>query len=743
MRNKPRTVVDHITVMAGARLEKARSPGIAISEPSSAFLSRTDKGRLLILVDTDVADFAHAAELVRDTVAREYAQVSSPSVTSCLIQALRAASYALYNENNRSLPIDRTAASAVCAVVRDGELYCAQVGDADALLLRFGELRRLVTSEALAGRQEVKLGEGPIPDVHLAHALLQAGDVIAFCSGSVLALAHPDAIAEVLSAGDAASVIESLYRLGADNGNTTDYSCIMLSAHDETRAGVSSNRRTAGYVQGATRAASTQTLEDGENATSPYAGAAHPAIEAPVFLAGGGRRRSSLVKNADLRVEPFALRSRARLGALGADEPVDVDEGRPGAGDRAVELIRRTLASARVWRIDPVRTTLAILLPLVLVAVLGACGLLFVRAYQAREQQEQVASLRQRAEKLERDALASQDATAQRRLLAQADKLMATAAELRGDDRSVAAARQRIVSALDQLSNVVRLAEATGLVDLGQEPKGSAPARLIVQGIDVFILDPALDRVYKYLLDSTGSRAQPNPNPILIRRGDRFGEAVVGDLLGMAWIPGGGMRLRGGLVILDAAGVAFEYDPAKGISTLGVHPQAFKGAIQSMAGYAGNLYIIDAKQNQLMWLPPSSSGYDRSAYSYLSPETRADLTAALDFTIDGSVYVLDSSGRIRKFSLGRSQSFDAGVPDMPLKDPSGIFTSAATKSVYVVDAGNARVVQFSKEGSFQRQFKYGGPEDVFRFVRAISVDEGKGKLYALSGNRVYVMDIGK
>jgi len=75
---------------------------------------------------------------------------------------------------------------------------------------------------------------------------------------------------------------------------------------------------------------------------------------------------------------------------------------------------------------------------------------------------------------------------------------------------------------------------------------------------------------------------------------------------------------------------------------------------------------------------------------------------------------------------------------VPLKAPCYIFVTGSmdeSGSVYVADAGNSRVVQFSKAGEFIRQLRSrdAGHMDG---LRGLFVDETAKKIYLIAGNKL-------
>jgi hypothetical protein len=106
--------------------------------------------------------------------------------------------------------------------------------------------------------------------------------------------------------------------------------------------------------------------------------------------------------------------------------------------------------------------------------------------------------------------------------------------------------------------------------------------------------------------------------------------------------------------------------------------------------------------------------------------------------------VLFKDGRIGKYLSGEPVEFNVSGLDMPFNNPVAIFTAPneEVQHIYVADAGNQRIVQLNKDGSFVRQFKPRAGEAVsFASLQDIFVDEIGGRLYILDSNNLYVANI--
>ena len=110
-------------------------------------------------------------------------------------------------------------------------------------------------------------------------------------------------------------------------------------------------------------------------------------------------------------------------------------------------------------------------------------------------------------------------------------------------------------------------------------------------------------------------------------------------------------------------------------------------------------------------------------------------------TIDGAIFVLFSDGRINKYLGGQPADFALTGLDVPLNNPVAIYTAPdeEVQYLYVADAGNHRIVQLEKDGTFVRQFQPRAGEAVsFASLQDIYVDEIGGRLFVLDSNNLYL-----
>ena len=78
------------------------------------------------------------------------------------------------------------------------------------------------------------------------------------------------------------------------------------------------------------------------------------------------------------------------------------------------------------------------------------------------------------------------------------------------------------------------------------------------------------------------------------------------------------------------------------------------------------------------------------------------------------------------------------LPPYWIRSASAMYATTLTRYLYVADTSNQRVIQFSKDGDFERQFLAQAEPEAFAQLQGIAVDELTGKIYTLSGNKLWV-----
>ena len=72
--------------------------------------------------------------------------------------------------------------------------------------------------------------------------------------------------------------------------------------------------------------------------------------------------------------------------------------------------------------------------------------------------------------------------------------------------------------------------------------------------------------------------------------------------------------------------------------------------------------------------------------------------------------------------------------------PAAVVTSHEGDQIYIADGANGRILEFSKEGKFRRQFRAAEPT-AFTDLRSLYLDEGTRLFYILAADTLYKADL--
>lgn len=145
--------------------------------------------------------------------------------------------------------------------------------------------------------------------------------------------------------------------------------------------------------------------------------------------------------------------------------------------------------------------------------------------------------------------------------------------------------------------------------------------------------------------------------------------------------------------------------------------------------FGSNVYVLDKTDNVLKFAP---SGSDFAKSDYFASDA-PDFSSSVDMAIDGSVYVLNKDGSIKKYTRGKEDAFEVSGLTKALSNPSKIYTNENTDNVYILDNGNSRVVVLDKDGKFLSEYS----ADVIKNAKGLDVNESAKNLFVLSGDKIY------
>ena len=629
------------------------------------------------------------------------------SLTGALMKAISAAHENLREWNRRSLREHQVGAGLSCLVLRGTVAYLAQAGPSLAYYRRDSGLTRLVPDEPLA---VAVLGLGDELRPQLRRYELVPGDLLLVASPSLADIAD-EARIEALLSRDAEEVLSELYLLARDQ---PDFSVFLLSCFEEEGDTVET------IVPPELRAQPPQEPPDPSPSAGVEASHAHPPGRA-------SRQAGSLRRPPP---DAYEEETESTFDLLGPLELAPVAVAVPESGRQTVRL-RGAQPGVRRQRPNPVakvsQRVPAWLLPVVL--FLGLAALLAWWVVPGSIEGNRAAkfdSVLAGAKEDYNAALTLSDLTEKRRALGAVSSQIAEAADIRSDDSELTALEGEVDAALAEMNGVQELAGLRLVADLATQLTGDLSLQqLVVGGGYAYLLDAKEGRVVSVSLSSPDVATEE-----VLREGDLVRMAKAARPSRIAWLP----DVNGGsLLVLDSERHLFSLRPGAAPVPLALEGSDSWGSLDAVFAGVDGFYVLDGQKSQLWLYPAIEDGFAKGPESVLEG---VDLSGAKALAVNGDIYLLGEDGRIHRFSAGQEVAFEMEGIDRPLASPASLLP-LADGSLLVADSGNKRIVLFTPDGRFQRQYVSNQLLD----PRSVAVDEVAARLYVLNGDSLFVADL--
>ncbi len=212
------------------------SDRISSAVPGNLFAPEARKGQLFVLTEAvnETSRGKEACDLVAKTITATYYKDSSFSITSSLRHALKSANTMLYEHNYKAAQHQKTAVSLTCAVLRDNDLYIAQVQPTQAYIAHKGQLRALPTYPSWqAGSASPSmllpnaLGTSLFSEPELYRNVVEPGDEVILCSSRLARVLGRTEAERLFCLEDAPSALEELYNIARRNTLTEAHVAVI------------------------------------------------------------------------------------------------------------------------------------------------------------------------------------------------------------------------------------------------------------------------------------------------------------------------------------------------------------------------------------------------------------------------------------------------------------------------------------------------------------------------------------
>ncbi len=146
--------------------------------------------------------------------------------------------------------------------------------------------------------------------------------------------------------------------------------------------------------------------------------------------------------------------------------------------------------------------------------------------------------------------------------------------------------------------------------------------------------------------------------------------------------------------------------------------------------YNQRIYLISRAQNQLFLYPNSLTS--RSGWI----KETADISQAVDLFIDGDIYFLSRDSSIKKYRVGKSESYTNRPLDPPTNGATKLLGD--TQQLYILDSANNRLAIINKaNGALVSQRMFDNLPDIKDFA----LDAENRTIYLLAGDKIYKLSL--
>ena len=640
-----------------------------------------------------------AQELIDALVSSFYK--TTGSINNALRQAIRLANQLLLNWNMANSGKRREGA-VTCVVLRQEELFIVQSGPALALLGHNFGIERFPPQEPL---EATPLGRSVSISFQMAYQRLQTGDMLLLAEPRLITM--PTATLQPV-------LVDTEVEIGLTQ---------LIDIIDQDSARL-------------------MLIEFTDDPPPEF-----PDTELNITMLGSGPQEATTKQILPLRdintagLEKSARRSAA-AAAMGFSKLTD------SVAD-ALEQVSPPNTSALPNQEDngwAIPTAVAILIPIFIAIVITSVFLQWDNTQRMSViTQEMNESLGLAAE--------IEDETAQRTYYLRVLQLGAEANEIRPQDSEILRLQDEAMQELDRLENITRL--------IGQPIYIHEDDAIDLTGIalgdplngDIYTLDSKLNRVLRHTTteDYNFDPSDENEPDVILFTSQSVQSHIVGTPVDMIWRPRGNAVSRDGLAILDSRGALITFYPnfddtratQLGLSSGWRAPTQIKG-------FSERLYILDGQAGFIWRYFPNGDELtiqaDDQAVTFYDT---IDLAQVADFDInasDGTVVLLYSNGRLNRYADGRSiwpeGTLAEGGLNAPLLDPQTvkIIGRGTTASIFVLDPGSGRLLQFTMGGRLLAQYRATDENGQELLTRATDFDvaENPLRVYITAGTSVYV-----
>jgi len=151
--------------------------------------------------------------------------------------------------------------------------------------------------------------------------------------------------------------------------------------------------------------------------------------------------------------------------------------------------------------------------------------------------------------------------------------------------------------------------------------------------------------------------------------------------------------------------------------------------------YTGNIYLLNKGASKIERYQAISNGFG-DAKDWLGQGQSFDFSGVTSWTIDGSIWLGYSQGRIQKLTQGVQDGLNVSGVTPSIEKVDSIYSNEELDGVYILEKDKARIVVIGKDGNFQAEYLGDGLKTAEHIIaseklKKIYFSDDAGKVYSI------------
>jgi hypothetical protein len=152
--------------------------------------------------------------------------------------------------------------------------------------------------------------------------------------------------------------------------------------------------------------------------------------------------------------------------------------------------------------------------------------------------------------------------------------------------------------------------------------------------------------------------------------------------------------------------------------------------------FSGNIYSVD-KTGGNIWRYSARGSTFAEKNAYFQIDINPDLTSVTNISIDGSIWMGSTIGKVFRYTQGRDDPFLLRGLDQGLGNRVQVWASQESDFVFILDQDNYRVVMVNKSGVYKAQYVYPKAYNPTQF----GVSERNKKIFLLHQGKIFSIGV--